>query len=76
MVSKRWKAFEMVEQYILQQRKRNIVIYTNDAEMKKLFEKAYPNIAIEVLDVDYLKPYFNHYNSNEVIKQTEIRGKE
>jgi hypothetical protein len=45
-VSKRLAAFKKLEQYILQQRKRKIAIYTNDTQMIKLLKNAYPEIIV------------------------------
>lgn len=43
------KAFRMLNQFTLQQRKRNIVIYTNSKKMQTLLTKTHPNIRIELL---------------------------
>lgn len=46
---KTWEALQVLEQYILQQRKTNVVIYTNDEHTKQLLERAHPKITVELI---------------------------
>lgn len=51
MISKTEKALKDFEFYLRQQRKQNVVIYTNDKKMKRLLEKLHPNAIVEYLEM-------------------------
>ena len=51
MIGKTEKALRNLEFYLRQQRKQQVVIYTNDKRMKRLIEKAHPNAIVEYLEI-------------------------
>jgi len=51
MIDKTAKALRDLNYYIRQQRKQQVVIYTNDKMMKRLIEKAHPNAIVEYLEI-------------------------
>lgn len=47
-LSQKLDALQKLEYYLLEQRKLSVDVYTNDAVMKELLEKAHPNLRVEL----------------------------